>query len=44
MLTTRVKKVDCAKARRELGHKTTVTLEEGIAQTIEWMRDVYRVK
>jgi len=44
MLTTRTKQVDCAKARRELGHKTTVTLEEGIGQTIEWMRDVYRVK
>ncbi len=44
MLTTRTKQVDCAKARRELGHKTTVTLEEGIAQTIDWMRDVYRIK
>jgi dTDP-glucose 4,6-dehydratase len=44
MLTTRTKQVDCAKARRDLKHKTTVTLEEGIAQTIEWMRDVYRVK
>lgn len=44
MLTTRVKKVDCSKARRELGHKTTVTLEEGIGQTLDWMRDVYRVK
>ena len=44
MLTTRTKQVDCAKARRQLGHKTTVTLEDGIAQTIEWMRDVYRIK
>lgn len=44
MLTTRVKKVDCSKARRELGHKTTVTLEDGIGQTLDWMRDVYRVK
>jgi len=44
MLTTRTKQVDCAKARRELKHRTTVTLEEGIAHTIEWMRDVYRVK
>ena len=44
MLTTRTKQVDCAKARRELGHKTTVTLEEGIAETLEWMRDVYRIK
>jgi dTDP-glucose 4,6-dehydratase len=44
VLTTRTKQVDCTKARRELKHRTTVTLEEGIAQTIEWMRDVYRLK
>ena len=44
VLTTREKKVDCAKARRDLKHKTTVTLEDGIAQTIAWMRDVYKVK
>ena len=44
MLTTREKKVDCAKARRDLKHKTTVTLEDGIAQTLAWMRDVYKVK
>jgi dTDP-glucose 4,6-dehydratase len=44
MLTTRTKQVDCAKARRDLNHRTTVTLEDGIAQTIEWMRDVYRLK
>jgi dTDP-glucose 4,6-dehydratase len=43
MLTTRTKQVDCAKARRDLDHKTTVTLEDGIAQTIAWMRDVYRL-
>jgi dTDP-glucose 4,6-dehydratase len=44
MLTTRSKKVDCAKARRELGHRTTVKLEEGIANTLAWMREVYTVK
>lgn len=43
-LTTRTKQVDCSKARRELDHQTTVTLEAGIAQTIEWMKDVYRLK
>ncbi len=42
ILTTRQKKVDCAKARRDLKHKTTVTLEEGIANTLAWMKDVYR--
>lgn len=44
MLTTRTKQVDCSKARRDLDHRTTVTLEEGIAQTIAWMRDVYRLE
>lgn len=41
MLTTREKKVDCSKARRDLDLKTTVSLEEGICQTLEWMREVY---
>ena len=44
ILTTREKKVDCTKAKRDLGHKTTVQLEEGIANTIAWMREVYKVK
>jgi dTDP-glucose 4,6-dehydratase len=44
MLTTRQKKVDCTKARRDLRHKTTVTLEEGIANTVAWMKDVYKVR
>jgi dTDP-glucose 4,6-dehydratase len=44
ILTTRQKKVDCTKARRDLGHKTTVRLEEGIANTLEWMKTEYGVK
>lgn len=40
-MTTRVKRIDGRKAARELGHRTTVTLEDGIARTIEWMRGVY---
>ena len=44
MLTTRQKKVDCTKARRDLKHKSTVTLETGIANTLAWMRDVYQLK
>ena len=43
VLTTRVKKVDVTKAVRDLGHKTTVTLEEGIRRTAAWMREVYRL-
>jgi len=43
VLTTRAKKVDITKAVRDLGHKTTVTLEEGIRRTVAWMREVYRL-
>jgi len=42
-LTTREKRVDCAKARRDLQHRSTVALEEGIANTVAWMKDVYKV-
>lgn len=41
ILTTRVKRVDISKAIRDLGHQTTVTLEEGIRRTAAWMREVY---
>lgn len=40
-LTTRDKRVDAAKARWELGHTDTCTLEQGIEMTAEWMRKIY---
>ncbi len=40
-LTTKVKLVNCDKARADLAHQSTVSLEEGIENTIEWMRRVY---
>lgn len=40
-LTTRHKHVDVSKARRDLDHRDTVSLEEGIRRTVEWMRQVY---
>src|SRR5450432_379403 len=43
-LTTRQKLVDCAKARRDLGHKSTVALEAGIANTLDWMKDAYKLR
>jgi len=43
MLTTREKRVDCSKARRDLDLRSTVTLDEGIRQTLDWMRSVYRI-
>lgn len=42
--TTIDKKVDNAKAVHDLGMRTTVGLEEGIARTVEWMRSVYHVQ
>ena len=36
--TTRVKQPDSAKAKRDLDHKITVTIEEGIPRTIEWVK------
>lgn len=39
--TTHDKKIDITKARRDLDHRTTVTLEEGIAKTLDWMKGVY---
>jgi len=44
ILTARQKKVDCAKARRDLKHETTVSLEAGIANTLDWMRNVYKIR
>lgn len=43
ILTTKQKLVDCQKAIHDLDHKTTVRLEEGIANTIEWMKQHYQV-
>ncbi len=39
--TTRDKRVNPAKAQRDLGHESTVSLEDGIARTIEWQKEVY---
>ena len=40
-LTTRDKIVDCARARRDLDHRSTVSLEDGVRRTVAWMRGVY---
>ncbi len=39
--TTKNKKVDISKAVRDLDHRCTVSLEEGIPLTVDWMRKVY---
>lgn len=42
ILTTKKKQVDVSKAERDLDHKITVSLEEGVRRTVAWMRDYYR--
>jgi dTDP-glucose 4,6-dehydratase len=43
VLTTKVKKVDASKAIRDLNHKDSVSLEEGLILTANWMRKVYEL-
>jgi dTDP-glucose 4,6-dehydratase len=43
ILTTTRKMVDASKAARDLGHKDSCTLEEGIRRTVAWMREVYKI-
>jgi len=41
--TTKDKKVDVGKAVRDLEHKPTIQLAEGVARTVAWMREVYGI-
>lgn len=41
VLTTKSKSVDISKAQRELGHKITVGLDQGIYNTLDWMKGYY---
>jgi len=42
--TTKFKRLDSSKARRDLGHNPTIPIEEGIPRTIEWMKGIYGSK
>lgn len=44
VLTTKVKKVDTSKSVRDLGHKNSYGLEEGMRLTADWMRGVYNLR
>jgi dTDP-glucose 4,6-dehydratase len=44
VLTTKQKVVDVSKSIRDLDHKNSYSLEEGIRLTAEWMMDVYQLK
>jgi dTDP-glucose 4,6-dehydratase len=39
--TTKIKTPDSSKAKRDLGYKQIVSVEEGIPKTIEWFRAAY---
>lgn len=43
ILTTKIKRVDASKSVRDLGHRNSYSLEEGMRLTAEWMRRVYNV-
>jgi dTDP-glucose 4,6-dehydratase len=43
MLTTKIKRVDINLSIKELDHKATVSLEDGVKRTIDWMKDYYRL-
>lgn len=44
ILTTKIKRVDTSKAVRDLGHRNSYRLEEGMSITADWMRAVYNLK
>ncbi len=39
--TTKIKTPDSSKAKKDLGFKLTVSIEEGIQRTVEWFKSLY---
>lgn len=44
ILTTKIKRVDISKSVRDLDHKNSYSLEEGMRITADWMRSVYNLR
>jgi dTDP-glucose 4,6-dehydratase len=44
ILTTKRKLVDISKSVRDLNHRNSYSLEEGIRLTTEWMQKVYDIR
>ncbi len=42
--TTKDKKVDTSKAKKDLFHNAKVSLDEGILKTVNWMKEIYGKK
>jgi len=43
ILTTKDKFVSAEKARKDLNHLDSVSLEQGVKKTVEWMRSYYKI-
>jgi dTDP-glucose 4,6-dehydratase len=43
ILTTKIKRVDISKSVRDLDHKNSYNLEDGMKLTADWMRQVYNL-
>ena len=44
ILTTKLKQVDTTKSVRDLDHKNSYSLEQGMSLTADWMRRVYEIR
>lgn len=43
ILTTKHKIVDSVRARTDLNHQDTISLEDGVRETVNWMREYYKL-
>lgn len=43
ILTTKTKIVDVSKSINDLDHKNSISLDEGVKKTVEWMKKIYKV-
>jgi dTDP-glucose 4,6-dehydratase len=43
IMTTQKKKVDISNSVRDLDHKNTIALDEGVKKTVDWMRAYYDI-
>jgi dTDP-glucose 4,6-dehydratase len=44
ILTTKDKFVDARKASKDLNHKSSMSLDQGVKNTVEWMKKYYNIK
>ncbi len=44
VLTTKMKKTDVSKAKRDLKLENTISLQEGLKKTVDWMKSYYGIK